>query len=127
MAVGAGCELGYVKDTAKFAGRVKSVANPDELQAWATNLIAKTEITASTPLAVKQADIPKALRGLYEYPPDADIVGPVGSTASYVEIWYGSGSGHLGLYIGDSTLAMTSSKTHYIVPWKPGVYFWSGP
>ncbi len=127
MAVGAGCEPGYVKDTAKFAGRVKSVVNPDELQAWATNLILKTTITASAPVGVKQADIPKALRELYKYPPDADVIRPAESTTAYVEIWYGSGFGHWGLYIGDSTLVMSSSQTHYIVPWKPGIYFWSGP
>jgi hypothetical protein len=127
LAVGAGCEPGYVKSTTQFAARVKSVVSPEELQAWATNLIAKTTIPASAPVEVKQADIPNALRGLYEYPPDADIVGLPGSTTAHVEIWYGSGSGHWGLYIGDSTLVMSSSKTHYIVPWKSGVYFWSGP
>lgn len=126
LAVASGCEPGYVKNTARFADRVKSVVNPDELQAWATNRIGQTRVAVGTTGDIKQADIPQALRGLYEFPPDADISAPEGSTP-YVTIWYGSGHGHWGLYVGDPTLVKSSSQTHYIVPWKAGIYFWNGP
>jgi hypothetical protein len=127
LAVAVGCEPGYVKKTERFATRVKSVVNPDELQAWATNLIAGTTIAdRRTPVDIKDADVPKFVRAIYEdSPPDVEVVG--GDSDSYVEIWFGSGFGHWGLYVGNPSLVLQTSETHYIVKWKPGIYFWSGP
>src|SRR6185295_16122010 len=89
LVAGVGCGPSYVKDTERFASRVKSVTKPDELQAWATNLIAKTTITSSTPVEVNQADIPNSLRTLSEGPPFAFIEGATGSKPAYVAIAYG--------------------------------------
>lgn len=123
----AGCGQGYVKRTEQFSERVKSVVNPDELQAWATNLIANTPITdRKTPVYLKEVDIPKYIRAIYnEYPEDVEVVGSDAGT--YVVVCYGSGNGHWGLYVGSPTLHQESDANFYVVPWKPGIYFWSGP
>jgi hypothetical protein len=121
-----GCGSGYVKQTEKFAKRVKSVVSPDELQAWATNLITKTPVVGRQTVDIKKADIPEYIRAIYnEYPEDVEIVGSDAGT--YVQICYGSGFGHWGLYVGDPSLKQESNKQFYVVPWKPGIYFWNGP
>ena len=127
LAVVFGCEPGYVKKTEQFATRVRGKVNPDELQAWATNLLAKTTVVdRGAPVDVKEADVPKFVRSICTDSPDVDVV--VGRDGDkYVEIWYGSGFGHWGLYVGNPSLVLESSEKHYIVQWKPGIYFWSGP
>jgi hypothetical protein len=124
-----GCEPGYIKRTEKFADRVKSTVNPDELQAWATNLlIASPNADPRTPITVKEADIPPFIRAIStNQVPDVEISGGKDGFRKSVTVWYGSGFGHWGLEIGFPTLVLTNSETHYFVQWKPGIYFWSGP
>ena len=128
----AGCGSGYVKRTEQFATRVKGVVNPDELQAWATNLIARTTIVdPKTPVEVSEADVPGFIRAIYnENPEEVDVFGETkgaGNADAYVQITYGSGFGHWGLYVGFPTLQEKSDANFYVVQWKPGIYFWDGP
>jgi hypothetical protein len=124
-----GCEPGYIKKTQKFADRVKSVVNPDELQTWATNLIARTPtppVHNQNIAYLKEADIPQYLRAIdKEQMPDVYVSNWGDSVV--VEIWFGGGFGHWGLFVGPSGWTQKSSETHYLVEWKPGIYFWSGP
>ena len=123
MTAVAGCGQGYVKQTERFAARVKSVVNPDELQAWATNVIAKTpaknEYTSVSP---KATGIPKGLLELFDYEPDVWVSRDGGD--AYVVVGYGSGLGHLGLYVGDKSFKAESDQQIYTIPWQPGIYFW---
>jgi hypothetical protein len=123
------CEPGYVKKTQKFADREKSVVNPDELQAWATNLIAKTPtppVHDNNIAYLKEADIPQYIRAIdKEQVLDVYVANWEGSVVG--EIWFGGGFGHWGLYVSSPGWTQKSSETHYLVEWKPGIYFWSGP
>ena len=121
-----GCGQGYVKQTEQFAAQVKSVVNPDELQAWATNLIAKTSVTDGRSVDVKQEDIPNFVRGIYTNdPPEfVEVIGR--KEGSFVLIAYGGGFGHWGLYVGNPAFKEKSSQNCYVVQWKPGIYFWNG-
>lgn len=122
-----GCSPGYVKQTEEFAARVKGVVNPEDLQTWATNLIAMTPTgNRKTLVDVKETDVPPYVRAIYkESPPDVYIAR--GGDNPYVLICYGSGFGHWGLYVGDPTLRQESNERFYVVSWKPGIYFWNGP
>lgn len=130
-----GCGQSYVSKTADFANRVKAVANPDELQAWATNLIAKSSATNGTltgPLIPnKDIDVPKWTGLIYKQEGQPEFVtikknGP-GDPDPYVEIVYGDGFGHLGILVGYPTLKCTNDNNFYYLAWKPGIYFCSGP
>jgi len=123
-----GCEQGQVKQTEQFAAQVKSVVKPDELQAWATNIIAKIQVYGGKgSVDIKDADVLNFVRNIYtNAPPEmVEVVG--GDSGSYVVICYGSGFGHWGLYVGYPTLRQESNQQFYVVPWKPGIYFWNGP
>jgi hypothetical protein len=122
-----GCEPGYIRHTEKFAAQVKSVVNPDELQAWATNLIAETPaLELHERRYLEQAEIPDYIRAIdKDQIPDVEIVN--WGDAVIVQIWFGGGFGHWGLYVASPEWTRKSSETHYIVEWKPGIYFWNGP
>jgi hypothetical protein len=108
--------------------------DPDELRAWATNLVAKTPAEKERPLGdyssvtvasgVNQADIPIYIRDFYKNdPPEVYVCygGPC------VSIWYNSH--RCGLWIGNSTFELKSSDllNHAcVIPWKPGIYFGGG-
>jgi hypothetical protein len=122
----ASCGQGYVERTKQFSKQVKSVVNPDELQAWATNVILTTPAkNGDTSVNPKATGIPKGLLGLSGYPPDVWIARSDGE--AYVVICYGSGMGHIGLYVGDKSFRTESDQQIYVVPWQPGVYFCDGP
>jgi len=118
---------GCGRDSEEFAVRVKGVVNPAELQSWATNLIAKTPVTNGASVAVKKDDIPNFVRGIYkDIPPEfVDVI--AGDKGSYVQVAYGGGFGHWGLYIGYPTLVEKGDENFHVVSWKPGIYFWNGP
>jgi len=120
-----GCGQGYVEQTDKFAAQVKSSVNPDELQSWATNLIAKTPV--SSPGGVEEKDVPNYVRAIYKDDPPEFVEIQHGDGGSYVQIAYGSGFGHWGLYVGFTNLEMKSDENFYVVQWKPGIFFWNGP
>ena len=118
-----GCGQSYVEVTERFATQVKSAVNPDELQTWATNLIARTSPKSyDRAINAKAAGIPKGLLGLSDYPPDV-WVSP-SQDDSYVTIGYGDRMEHIGLYVGDKSFKAESDKLIYVVPWEPGIYFW---
>lgn len=124
----AGCGQGYIERTEQFSKRVKSVVNPNELQAWATNLIAKTPSGGQTGMVnVKAPDIPAGVLAIYKDDPPPDLYVSSGEGGPYVIICYGSGLGHWGLYVGDKSLKQESSEQIYVVTWQPGIYFWDGP
>ncbi len=127
VALAVGCGQGYIKQTEQFAAQVKSVVNPDELQAWATNLIAKSSVTNGGSADVKQEDIPSYVRGIYTNDPPEFVEVITSDAGSYVLVAYGGGFGHWGLYVGYPTLVEKSSQNFYVVQWKPGIYFWNGP
>ena len=118
-----GCGQGYVKQTDRFAAQVRSIVSPDELQAWATNVIAKTPPKdGESSFNPKGTGIPKGLLGLSDYPPDVWV--SRSGTNVCVTVGYGSGLGHLGLYVGDKSFKTESDQQIYVVPWQPGIYFW---
>ena len=122
----AGCGQGYVERTEQFSKRVKGVVNPDELQAWATNVIATTPAKrGDTSVNPKATGFPKGLLSLFDYPPDVWVARNDGD--AYVVICYGSGMGHIGLYVGDKSFRTESDQQIYVVQWQPGVYFCDGP
>ena len=129
LTLGVGCKPGYVRHTEQFAAQVKSAVNPDELQAWATNIIAKTRIVDQSPVVyLKAEDVPAFVRAVYKNEdslPDVEVINSNGD--SWVEICYGSGLGHWGLFVGSPTLEQKSTEAFYILPWKPRIYFWNGP
>jgi hypothetical protein len=124
----AGYGQGYVERTQQFATQVKRVVNPDELQAWATNLIAKTPSgNRNAGMNPRVAGIPKGFLDFYEDQPTPDVWVSVGDGGACVVICYGSGFGHWGLYVGDKSSKQESTQQFYVVPWQPGIYFWDGP
>ena len=128
----AGCGKAYVKETEQFAAKVKSLVKPDELQAWATNLIANARSRdGESSVGVKAADIPKWVGMIYKDDGDPGRVSieglsnGVGTTNSCVEILFGGGFGHWGIDVGYPSLAATTTGSCYVLPWKPGIFFWS--
>jgi hypothetical protein len=127
-AVVAGCGFGCTKETEKFETTIKATVNPDELQAWATNLIATANFGSGNSIGVKQADIPKWVGLIYK---DQGDPGQVtiertrnGDPDVFVQILYGGGFGHWGLAIGYPTMVSTNHDSCYSHYWKPGIYFW---
>jgi len=59
----AGCGQGHVKQMEEFYTQVKGVVNPDELQSWATNLIAETTVVNGSTIDGKEENVPKFVRG----------------------------------------------------------------
>jgi hypothetical protein len=120
----AGCGSGHVR---QFAAQVKSVVNPDELQSWATNLIAKTSVTNGSSVDVRQEDIPSFVRGIYKDDPPEFVEVVTGDGGPCVLVAYGGGFGHWGLHVGYPSLVEKSDQNFYVAQWKPGIYFWNGP
>ena len=124
----ASCGQGYVERTQQFAAQVKRVVNADELQTWATNLIAKTPNgNRDAGMNPEAAGIPKGFLGFYEDQPTPDVWVSDADAGAYVVICYGSGFGHWGLYVGDKSFKQESTQQFYVVPWQAGIYFFDGP
>jgi hypothetical protein len=116
-----GCKPGYVKRTKKFAATVKSTVNPDQLQSWATNVLG----TASGDVDV--TNVPNFVLSIYKDDPPEWVQIQHDDSGRYIEIGYGSGFGHWGIYAGCTNLEIKGDERFYVLPWKPGIYFWSGP
>ena len=125
MLVAVVCVFGCTKEVEKFETKIKATVNPDELQTWATNVIATASFHGSDSFVVKQADIPKWVGLVYK---DEGDLGQVtverSSEGEFVQILYGGGFGHWGLAIGSPTLVLTNHDSCYNEIWKPGIYFW---
>ena len=118
--------FGCTKETERFETEIRATVNPDELQAWATNLIATASFHAGDSVVVKQSDIPKWVGLVYKDQGDpGEVTVERSSEGLYVQILYGGGFGHWGLDIGYPTLVLTNHDSCYSHPWKPGIYFWS--
>ena len=118
-----GCGQSYVERTDQLSKRVKSVVNPDELQAWATNVIAMTPAkNGDNPVYPNTKGIPKGLLGVSDYPPDVCVYHDAGG--AYVVVSYGDFLDHIGLYVGDKSFKAESDQQIYVVPWQSGIYFW---
>ena len=128
--ISASC-AGCGSDSEKFVTKVKNTVNPDELQSWATNLVAKTQFTNGANVAVKRGDIPDFVRGIYTngiYATQPEFVDVIeADEGSYIRVAYGGGFGHWGLYVGYPTLVEKNDENFHVVRWKPGIYFWTGP
>ncbi len=116
-----GCKPGYVKITEEFATTVKSTVNPEELQSWATNVLSTTSGDADI------TNVPSFIVSIYKDDRPEWAVIQHNNNGRYVEIVYGSGFGHWGLDVGYTNLNMKSDDRSYVLPWKPGIYFWSSP
>jgi hypothetical protein len=124
-AVVAGCGRGYIKRMEQFEAQVKQAVNPDELQQWATNCIASTKQSGDTELDPRKA--PGYIKKIYNDDPEMVWVHKGSSVQdSYIEITYGSGFGHWGLFIGDPSFTLKGAKNLYVVQWKSGIYFFDG-
>jgi hypothetical protein len=125
------CGQGCVKEKERFATKVKSVTKPEELQTWATNLIATAKsINDESSVPVKQSDIPQWIGLIYKEEGDPGYVtvegleSGVGNSNSFVQILYGGGFGHRGLAVGYTTLVLKNHDSCASLAWKPGIYFW---
>ena len=94
-----------------------------QLQAWATNLLAQ-QPPGYTTAAALGTNFPSQLMGLWRHPPS--IVINEGDTneatfPSWVGVTWGSGFlGHCGFEIGPTNFTGNKGGT----AWHPGVYFW---
>ena len=117
----AGCGQSYIERTEQLSKRVKSVVNPDELQAWATNAIANIAAKhGDFSVNPKATGIPKGMLGFSDDPPDVFV----SSDGSCVVVCYGDFLDHMGLYVGDKSFKAESNQQLYVVAWQPGIYFW---
>lgn len=117
-------------DDSKFETKIKATVNPDELQAWATNLIAEVSTRKGESFVVKQPDIPKWAGKIYEGQGEGvegDVSVERSDEGTYVRMIYGGGFGHWGLAVGDPKLVLTDTSSWHGRLWKPGIYFWSSP
>jgi hypothetical protein len=103
----------------------KRVITGDELQTWATNLLARypqeTEFSLSDPRA------PQQLRGYAPMlHPDVYVhIYDDTNQPPYVQVAWGSGFlGHAGFYIGSTNFVISGEHIHV---WQPGVYFYGSP
>jgi len=64
---------------------------------------------------VKQADVPNYVRAIYKDGPPEEVEIHGGDGGPYVQIIYGSGFGHWGLYVGFTNLEMKSDERFYVV------------
>jgi hypothetical protein len=123
-----GCDRGVIKEEEKFAAKVKATVNPDELQSWATNLIANANGFGGNSIRVSQTDVPKWVGLFYKDDGDFGEISierrGVGDTNAFVQILYGGGFGHWGLAIGNPSLVLTNHDSCNNDLWKPGIYFW---
>jgi hypothetical protein len=122
-----GCKPDYVKDTEEFGARVKTFVNPDELQSWATNIIAKTPLRGQKDVEIDRSSVPKSVRAIYGDDPEMVYVSSSG-TDTCVRIWFGGGfaqSGHWGISAGPPSFQEKGNSNFYVIPWKPGLFFWS--
>ena len=121
--VSVGCRQAYVKETEIFATRVKNIVNPNELQAWATNLIARTLTNDPGEIViVKESEIPKSIRAIDVGTSPQVWINPRDS----VQIMYGDGFHHWGLIVGTSGFTGKGYEHLYMLRWEPGIFFWSG-
>ena len=118
-----GCGQSYIERTEQFSKRVKSVVNPDELQAWATNVIATMPAkNGDTSVNPKATGIPKGLLGISDDPPDVFVSRDSGG--GYVVVSFGDFLDDIGIYVGDKSFKAESDQQIYVVRWQPGIYFW---
>jgi hypothetical protein len=122
----AGCKPGKVRRVEELAARVRSVVKPEELQAWATNLIARTPFEGRDSVKIKPSDVPQFVHAIYGEDPEMVFIHH-SDTGNFIEIWYGGGFGHWGIDVGPPTFQGIENPNFYVVPWKPGIYFWAGP
>ncbi len=120
---------GCTDETAKFEAQVKATVNPDELQAWATNMISKASFHGRDSWMVGQSDIPKWVGLIYKDEGDpGEVTVERSSEGDFVQILYGGGFGHWGLAVGSPTLVLTTNgESGFQHLWKPGIYFWGSP
>jgi hypothetical protein len=132
-----GCGSGCVNRTKKFETTVKAVVNPDELQAWATNLIVTARsVDHRTDAIVSYSDYPKWVGAIGAIYKDSRGKGEIGQV-SIVNLKNGVGNadsvvtidyirGDCGLLVGYPTLVLTNQNSYFVRPWKPGIYFYYG-
>lgn len=117
-----GCGARY--RTERFAYRVKSTVNPDELQAWATNLL---DSTNSKTGIIPAKDLPPFLHKIYNDDPEFGCVNGSGGSNEFVSITFGGGFGHWGLFVGRPSFKRESLGDVFLMKWRPGVYFMDSP
>ena len=139
IVLAAGCEPDYVKDTNQFAECIKAVVKPEEVQEWATNLIAKYRYSNGiTGIIVKEADVPNWVRMVYKDAGGPEQVSIQPGTIDrgnepWVDIMYHPEIGRCGIEVGAPTFPTAPlpkpplSQGTYRLQWKPGVYFWLNP
>ena len=100
------------------------VITGDELQTWATNLLARYPFETNFSTMELSANFPPQLRSYApKLHPDVFIhVYDDTNQPSYVQVVWGSGFlGHAGFYIGSTKFVMSGERIH---AWQPGVYFY---
>ena len=104
-----------------FSERVRQTANPEEVRAWALDLIAKK--ATSEPGQIHSESIPSALKTLRVI---EMLSASVHSTDHYGQpyvkvFWWSSFGGNKGILIGATNFVVPPRKD--CIMWVPGIYF----
>jgi hypothetical protein len=103
--------------------RAKKRITANELQAWATNLLAHPLTNLNPSVSELGTNFPKQLRSLYRHPPYIQVNEATTNYPAYVYLMWGGGLiGHCGFEIGPTNYVSYRSHAR---TWQPGVYFWS--
>lgn len=114
--------LWYRHLTRQWETQIKSQQNPEELQAWATNLLAlyKDETSRGDFFGVTNRPPPGI--PISKYGPCV-YLSKRADRQEYVQLGWGGGFLNLwGMKIGDTNLVFPDEEI-----WKPGIYFFQSP
>jgi len=101
----------------------RKVITPDQLQAWAMQLLAAHPTNDSLRVSELGTNFPPQLLGVYHLPPDVSIrAAGTNSPGSVFLMWGGGLIGHCGFEVGPTGFVCYREHAR---AWQPGVYFWS--
>lgn len=100
--------------------KVRKKINPNELRAWAFQVISNTQPRFDAEIAQTMlTNAPAYIAHSYRYRPS------VVPTFNCVHVRYGGGFYSWGLTIGDTNLTGEWARGHPAEEWAPGVYYWT--
>jgi hypothetical protein len=109
-----------------FKWRLKQRVSPEDLQAWAMNLVRIAD--AAEDSYATTTNLHPALRGLFFHEPFVDVYGTNAYGDHFVSVSYGGAiMGHWGVEIGPTNRALPPNRQgRRYTYWAPGVSFFDG-